>query len=57
MPYEIDFLRAGEGNGDAIVVKSGETKNGDYYLRMSWAAHLGRLKQILAGIKVGFHRF
>ena len=34
MPYEIDFLRAGDSNGDAIVVKWGDTKDGDYYLNI-----------------------
>ncbi len=34
MPYEIDFLRAGESNGDAIVVKWGDTKDGDFYLNV-----------------------
>jgi beta-lactamase superfamily II metal-dependent hydrolase len=34
LPYEIDFLRAGDGNGDAIVIKSGDTKDGDYYLNI-----------------------
>ena len=34
MPYEIDFLRAGDGNGDAIVIRSGDTKDGDYYLNI-----------------------
>jgi hypothetical protein len=34
LPYEIDFLRAGESNGDAIVVKWGDTKDGDFYLNV-----------------------
>jgi beta-lactamase superfamily II metal-dependent hydrolase len=34
LPYEIDFLRAGDSNGDAIVVKWGDTKYSNYYLNV-----------------------
>lgn len=34
MPYEIDFLRAGNSNGDAIIVKWGDTKDGNFYLNL-----------------------
>jgi hypothetical protein len=34
MPYEIDFLRAGDSNGDAIVVRWGDTKTSDYYINV-----------------------
>jgi hypothetical protein len=34
LPYEIDFLRARDSNGDAIVVKWGDTKDSDYYLNI-----------------------
>jgi beta-lactamase superfamily II metal-dependent hydrolase len=34
LPYEIDFLRAGDSNGDAIIVKWGDTKDGSYSLNI-----------------------
>ncbi|MGY3690566.1 beta-lactamase superfamily II metal-dependent hydrolase [Bradyrhizobium sp. USDA 3240] len=34
MPYEIDFLRVGDGNGDAIIIKWGDTKDGPYSLNV-----------------------
>jgi hypothetical protein len=34
LPYEIDFLRAGESNGDAIIVKWGDTKDSSFYLNV-----------------------
>jgi hypothetical protein len=34
MPYEIDFLRAGDSNGDAIVVRWGDTKDGYFYINI-----------------------
>ncbi|MBA7483383.1 hypothetical protein ES707_18897 [subsurface metagenome] len=34
MPYEIDFLRAGDSNGDAIVVRWGDTKDGPFYINI-----------------------
>jgi beta-lactamase superfamily II metal-dependent hydrolase len=34
LPYEIDFLRAGDSNGDAIVVRWGDTKEGPYFINI-----------------------
>jgi hypothetical protein len=34
MPYEIDFLRAGDSNGDAIIVRWAQTKESDYYINV-----------------------
>ena len=34
MPYEIDFLRAGESNGDAIVIRWGDTGDGPFYINI-----------------------
>jgi hypothetical protein len=34
MPYEIDFLRAGDGNGDAIVIRWGDTKDSAFYINV-----------------------
>lgn len=34
MPYEIDFLRAGDSNGDAIVFRWGDTKDGPFGLNI-----------------------
>jgi hypothetical protein len=34
MPYEIDFLRAGDSNGDAIVARWGDTKDSDFYINI-----------------------
>lgn len=34
MPYEIDFLRAGDSNGDAIVVRWGDTKDSPFYINI-----------------------
>lgn len=34
MPYEIDFLRAGDSNGDAIVMRWGDTKDGSYFINI-----------------------
>jgi beta-lactamase superfamily II metal-dependent hydrolase len=34
MPYEIDFLRAGDSNGDAIIVRWADTKESAYHLNV-----------------------
>lgn len=51
MPYEIDFLRAGNSNGDAIVVKYGDTKEGDYRLQLIDGGFTDTGDQIIAHIK------
>jgi hypothetical protein len=34
MPYEIDFLNPGDSNGDAIVVRWGDTKDSAFYINI-----------------------
>lgn len=34
MVYEIDFLRPGDSNGDAIVVRWGDSKTSDFYINI-----------------------
>ncbi|MBR0713966.1 ComEC/Rec2 family competence protein [Bradyrhizobium liaoningense] len=34
MPYEIDFLRAGDSNGDAIILRWGATKEGPFSINI-----------------------
>jgi ribonuclease BN (tRNA processing enzyme) len=34
MPYEIDFLRAGDSNGDSIVMRWGQTKDGPFFINV-----------------------
>ena len=51
MPYEIDFLRAGDSNGDAIVVKWGDTKDGNFYLNVIDGGFTDTGDQIIEHIK------
>ncbi|MET4800288.1 hypothetical protein [Bradyrhizobium sp. LB11.1] len=34
MPYEIDFLRAGDSNGDAIILRWGATKESPFFINI-----------------------
>lgn len=51
MPYEIDFLRAGNSNGDAIIVKWGHTKDGNFYLNLIDGGFTDTGDQIISHIK------
>lgn len=51
MPCEIDFLRAGDSNGDAIVVKWGDSKYSDFYLNVVDGGFTDTGDQIIAHIK------
>jgi beta-lactamase superfamily II metal-dependent hydrolase len=51
LPYEIDFLRAGDSNGDAIVVKWGDAKYGDFYLNVIDGGFTDTGDQIIAHIE------
>lgn len=51
MAYDIDFLRAGNSNGDAIVVKWGHTKDSDYYLNVIDGGFTDTGDQIIAHIE------
>lgn len=51
MPFEIDFLRAGDSNGDAIIVKYGETKNGSFSLNLIDGGFTDTGDQIITHIK------
>lgn len=51
MPYEIDFLRAGDSNGDAIIVKYGDTKDGEFRLHLIDGGFTDTGDQIIAHIK------
>jgi hypothetical protein len=51
LPYEIDFLRAGDSNGDAIVVKWGDTKDGAFYLNIIDGGFVDTGDQIIAHIE------
>jgi hypothetical protein len=51
LPYEIDFLRAGNSNGDAIVVKWGDTKDGNFYLNLIDGGFTDTGDQIIDHIK------
>jgi hypothetical protein len=50
----IDFLRAGDSNGDAIVVKSGDTKDGNFYLQVVDGGFTDTGDQIITHIKQHF---
>lgn len=54
MPYMIDFLRAGDSNGDAIVVKYGDTKDGNFFLQVIDGGFTDTGDQIVAHIKEHF---
>lgn len=54
LPYMIDFLRAGDSNGDAIVVKYGDTKDGDFYLQVIDGGFTDTGDQIITHIKQHF---
>ncbi|MCA6119275.1 hypothetical protein J6524_31020 [Bradyrhizobium sp. WSM 1738] len=51
MPYEIDFLRAGNSNGDAIIVKYGDTKDGNFSLNLIDGGFTDTGDEIIAHIK------
>jgi glyoxylase-like metal-dependent hydrolase (beta-lactamase superfamily II) len=50
----IDFLRAGDSNGDAIVVKYGDTKDGNFYLQVIDGGFTDTGDQIISHIKQHF---
>jgi beta-lactamase superfamily II metal-dependent hydrolase len=54
LPYMIDFLRAGDSNGDAIVVKYGDTKDGNFYLQVVDGGFTDTGDQIITHIKQHF---
>jgi hypothetical protein len=51
LPYEVDFLRAGDSNGDAVVVKWGDTKDGSFYLNVIDGGFADTGDQIIAHIE------
>lgn len=51
MPYEVDFLRAGDSNGDAIVARWGETKYGSFYINVIDGGFTDTGEQIVAHIE------
>ena len=54
LPYMIDFLRAGDSNGDAIVVKYGDTKDGNFFLQVIDGGFTDTGDQIIAHFKQNF---
>jgi beta-lactamase superfamily II metal-dependent hydrolase len=54
LPYEIDFLRAGNSNGDAIIVKWGDTKDGSFNLNLIDGGFTDTGDQIITHIKQHF---
>ncbi|WP_315803030.1 MBL fold metallo-hydrolase [Bradyrhizobium sp. SZCCHNS3002] len=54
MPFEIDFLRAGDSNGDAIILKCGDTKDGDVSLHLIDGGFTNTGDQIIAHIKQNY---
>jgi beta-lactamase superfamily II metal-dependent hydrolase len=54
LPYEIDFLRAGDSNGDAIIVKWGDTKDGPFYINIIDGGFADTGDQIIAHVEKHF---
>lgn len=51
LPFEIDFLRAGDSNGDAIVFKYGDTKYGNFFLQVIDGGFTDTGDDVIAHIK------
>ncbi|WOH57491.1 MBL fold metallo-hydrolase [Bradyrhizobium sp. BWC-3-1] len=51
MPYEIDFLRAGDSNGDAIVVRWGDTKDSAFYINIVDGGFTDTGEQIISHVE------
>jgi len=50
----IDFLRAGDSNGDAVVIKYGDTKDGNFYLQVVDGGFTDTGDQIITHIRQHF---